>query len=115
LAVEGDIQTLLAALVSGRCYPLVAPELVVKPYIVYSVISNVPSVSLDGPTDTEQRRIQVDVWGETYASVKGLEVTIKSTMAGSSIVNIPLSTMDLYESETKLFRISMDFSVWITG
>lgn len=110
--IEGDIQALLASLVAGRCYPLVAPESVVKPYITYQVISNVPEVTLEGPCGTERLRIQIDVWGSTYATVKGLETQIKSTMAVSSIVNIPLMTQDLYESEVKTYRQLMEFAIW---
>jgi len=112
LAVEGDLKTLLGTLVSGRCYPLVAPDLTPTPYIVYSVISNIPQTTLDGPTGTENRRVQFDVWGDTYGAVKALEVTVKSTMAASVIRNLPLSTMDMYESETKLYRVTMDYSIW---
>lgn len=112
MAVEGDLQTLLAALVSGRAYPMVAPQGVVKPYIIYHVVSNVPSVSLDGPNGTENRRMQVDVWADTYGGAKTLEGQVKAAMAAASIVNVPLSTRDEYESETQLFRVSMDYSVW---
>jgi len=112
LAVEGDLKTALGTLVSSRCFALVAPDLTPTPYIIYSVVSNIPQVSLDGPTGTENRRVQVDVWGGSYGEVKALEVTVKSTMAASSIRNVPLSTMDMYESETKLYRVTMDYSIW---
>lgn len=112
MAVEGDLKTLLGTLVSGRCFPLVAPDGTPVPYIVYSVVSNVPQVSLDGPIGTENRRTQFDLYDATYGGVKALESTVKSTMAASSIVNVPLSTMDLHEPETNLFRVTMDFSIW---
>ena len=84
----------------------------VTPYIIYAVISNIPTTTLDGPTGLENRRMQVDVWGATYGEVKALEVTVKSTMAASTITNVPLSTMDLHEPETNLFRVTMDYSIW---
>lgn len=113
MAIEGDIQALLAPLVSGRCYPLVnTSTAIVKPYLTFQVVSNVPTVSLDGPSNLENRRVQIDVWADTYGAAKSLEATIKTTMQGSSFVNIPLLTQDFYEEETKLYRVSMDFSVW---
>lgn len=112
MAIEGTIQTLLAALVSGRCYPLNAPDPVAKPYITFQVISNIPSVSLDGPNGTENRRIQIDIWASTYGAAKTLENSVKAAMVAASFVNVPLSTGDLYENDTQLYRVSMDYSIW---
>lgn len=112
MAIEGTLQTLLAALVSGRCYPLTAPDKTERPYIVYQVVSNVPSVSLDGPNGTENRRIQIDVWGASYNEVKTLELSVKTAMNSALFCNIPLSTGDLYEPDTQLYRVTMDYSIW---
>jgi hypothetical protein len=113
MAIEGDIQSLLATLVSGRCYPLVnTSTTIIKPYITYQVVSSVPTVSLDGPSGLENRRTQVDVWADTYGAAKALEIAVKSAMQGAYFVNIPLLAQDFYEEETKLYRVSMDFSVW---
>jgi hypothetical protein len=112
MSTEGDIQTVLASLVSGRCFPIIAPDETAKPYITYQVVSNIPETTLDGPTGTENRRLQIDVFDTTYGAVKTLEATIKSTMASAAIVNIPLSTGDLYEGDTQLYRVTMDYSIW---
>lgn len=113
MAVENDAYTLLAALVSNRAFPMVAPEGTATPYITYQVISNIPVVCLDGITGTENRRFQIDGWADSYAAAKTLESSIKAAFAASvTIVNVPLSTMDGYEPETKLYRVTMDYSVW---
>lgn len=112
MAIEGTLQTLLAALVSGRCYPLNAPDPVDKPYITFQVVSNIPSVSLDGPNGTENRRMQIDIWDKTYGGAKALELSVKAAMVSAVFTNIPLSTGDLYESETQLYRVTMDYSIW---
>lgn len=112
MAIETDLQALLSPYVSGRCYPMVAPEKTVKPYITYQVIANVPLVTLDGPCGKERARVQVDVWGDTYATVKGLASQIKAALASSTIINVPLMTQDLYDSETKLYRQLIDIAIW---
>lgn len=112
MPVEGDLQTALGALVSGRAYPVEAPEFCETPYIVYTVISNIPELSLDGPTGAENRRMQIDIWGGSYGAVKALEVAVKAAMAASLIVNVPISIMDGYEPETRLHRVMMEYSVW---
>lgn len=111
-AIEGDIKALLATLVANRCYAVTPPPSCPKPYIIFQVISNVPDVSLDGPTGLSRRRVQVDAYGDTYEAVKTLEQQIFAAMAGAAFKTVPLVSRDLYEQEVKTFRITMDFSIW---
>lgn len=112
MAIEGDIQAVLSALVAGRCYPMTAPDRTERPYIVYQVISNVPENTLDGADGTENRRVQVDVWGKSYGESKTLELLVKSAMEAASFINILMVSRDSFESETQLYRVSIDYSVW---
>ena len=112
MAVEGDIQTVLGALVANRCYPLIAPQETASPYIIYQVISTVPETSLDGPTGTNRRRVQVDVYADTYGAAKVLEQSIGAAMQAADFTNLPLSATDLFESEVQLYRVTMDFAIW---
>jgi len=112
LAIEYTIGTLLKTLVSNRAYPLKAPLNVVKPYITFQVVSNVPEVALDGPIGTENRRVQIDAWDDDYPGVKTLEASIKAAMIAATFVNVPLNSMDLDDPETGLYRVTMDYSIW---
>ncbi len=113
MSIELDIQTLLGALVSGRCYPLVAPDSVVKPYITFQVITEKELVVLDGPTGTENKTVQVNVWAKTYGEAKTLKQSIKDVMKTAVFANIPIpGGGDRYEPETQLYGEITDFSVW---
>jgi hypothetical protein len=113
VAIEGDIQTVLAALVSGRCYPMVAPDPVAKPYIVYQVISDVMENTLKGYSGCSSKRVQVDIYHNVYGGVKTLMELVRTSMSvATNIKNVHLSTQDLYEDEAHLYRISMDFLIW---
>jgi hypothetical protein len=111
MTIEATIQTALGALVSGRCYPLVATDPVVKPYIIYSVISDVQENGLDGFLDIANKRIQVDVYTTSYGATKTLAASCKAAMVGVGS-SIHLSSQELFESDTQLYRITMDFSLW---
>lgn len=69
--------SLLAHLVRGRCYPMFVPEgeKLPPPYIVYSIISNLPDNTLDGITGHEWVRVQIDVYTSDYDST--LELAAK--------------------------------------
>jgi hypothetical protein len=112
MTIEATIQTALGALVSGRCYPLVAPDPAVKPYIVYSLISDVQLNSLDGFSGLAEKRVQVDVYTTSYGATKATATACKSAMAIGLPQSIHLSSQDLYEPDTQLYRITMDFSLW---
>jgi len=111
MAIEGDVQALLATLVSDRCYPTTPPEGTATPYIIYQVIANVPYVSHDGSTGLSKRRMQVDVWASTYTVQKSIEKLVFSTMEGSELSNIPLMAVDMYDQDAKLYRSLMEFSI----
>lgn len=112
MSTELTIQTALAALVSGRCYPLNAPDPVVKPCIVYQVISDVQTNSLDGFSGLSNKRIQVDAYATAYGAVKALASSVKAAMSTALPESVHLSSQDLFENDTQLYRITMDFSDW---
>lgn len=112
MTIEASIQTALGALVSGRCYPLTAPDPVIKPYIIYSVISDVPANSLDGYSGISQKRIQVDIYSTTYGGVKAMAATVKDSFTVALPQSVHLSSQELHEPDTQLYRITMDFSLW---
>jgi hypothetical protein len=115
MSVEASLQAALAALVSGRCYPLVAPDGTAKPYITFQVIDDTETVTLDGPSGTERLRVQVSVWDKTYGGAKTLLANVKATMAAASFVNIPLpGGGDTYEPQTQLYGYIKDFAIWTT-
>jgi len=116
MTIEATIQTALGALVSGRCYPLVAPDPVIKPYIIYSVISDVDENLLDdNDTGFSNARYQVDVYTTSYGETKALggkAGTIKAAWIAAFPQSIRLSYQELHEPDTQLYRITMDFSLW---
>lgn len=112
MAIEGDVQAVLSALVAGRCYPMAAPEMVATPYIIFQVISNPTLNTLEGDAGISERRFQVDVWADTYGGAKALSKSVSTAMAAATFTNIKISDNDLYEPETKIYRVSMDFGVW---
>ena len=115
MAVEGDIQTALASLVSDRCYPAgEVPDSPTDPYIVFQTIFTNVGVCLTGSTYKENKRVQVDAYGRGYEVTKALEAQIKTAMAGASAFkSVPINHgTDLYDTEAKLHRQLLEFSIW---
>lgn len=112
MEIEGLIQAQIAPLTTGRCYPLTAPDPVVKPYLVFSVISDVQMNGLDGFAGLSNRRVQIDVYATSYGASKTLASAVKTSMSTAAFTNSHLSSQDLFEPDTQLYRVTMDFSIW---
>jgi hypothetical protein len=112
MTIETTIYTALSSLASGKVYPLVAPEKVAAPFIVYSRIASTPENTLEGGATIDQVRIQVDTYANTYSAVKSLAESVRSAMEGSGAKATLQTDQDLFEPDLKLYRISQDYYCW---
>lgn len=115
MSIETTIYTALSSLASGKVYPLVAPEKVTAPYIVYSRISSTPENTLDGGATIDLVRIQVDTYANTYSAVKLLAESVRSALEGSAAKATLQTDQDLFEPDLKVYRISQDYYCWQRG
>jgi hypothetical protein len=114
MTIETAIYTALSGLASGKVYPLVAPEKVTAPYIVYSRISSTPENTLDGGSTIDLVRIQVDTYANTYSACKNLAESVRVAMESGVVKSTMQTDQDLFEPDLKVYRISQDYYVWQT-
>ena len=108
-----QVVTLLGGIASGGVhYGVNKSQTISVPYIVIQRVASVPNVSLQGASDLQNTRMQVDVYAKTVAEVDTLVRQIAAAFAASIITNVPVLSVDLFEPETKLFRTTKDFSIW---
>lgn len=109
--IEGDLYTHLKAnvpSVSGRLYPLLMPQDCTKPAMVYSV-------TYDGDIETlgcvvgQNIRFQIDIYGESYSSVKMIKEELKTALYSFAYKPINLSVTEDFEQDVKLHRQIFDF------
>lgn len=107
------IYSLLGSLVDGRCYPLFVPESekLPPPYIVYSIISNLPDNVLDGITGHEWVRVQIDVYTINYDDTIAL-----SNQAVNQLNTITPSVYGgtTYLYDDGLYRGLIEYEFWQT-
>lgn len=105
----------VSALVSTRVYPLIAPQNVTVPYLVYQRVSGSPVNEMAGYAGLENPRYQIDVYDDDYAGARALAVKVRTAMNAATVFTaLQQSDTDLYEAEASLFRVTMDFSIWTT-
>jgi hypothetical protein len=104
----------LTTSVGTRIYPAVAPQTATLPYIVYRKVSANKQYAHSGPLSLTFDRVQVSVFSTGYLAGK--------TIAGNAITALEgwtdaqavfkANELDLYEPDTKVFHIPVDFLIW---
>lgn len=106
----------VVALVGTRIYPGVMPQNVVMPALVLTVVTDVGEDTFDSDAATVLRnaRVQIDGYAEQYKDAEAAMNAVDDAMQAQSaeFKAYRADRRDLYETPTRLHRISMDFSVW---
>lgn len=89
----------VAAVVSGRIYPLVLPRLNrTYPAISYQVISDPPAAGAsDGTLEARQARIQVNCWALTYAAADALADAVVAALRGNGDLSGTPPLLNIYD------------------
>jgi len=112
VSLETSLQALLAAV--APAYQDVAKQSQGAPFIVWTEVISSINNTLLGASNVQNTRLQIDCYSATPAARQVLATSVSTAMANASFSNVLLSTQSLYETETKLFRCTLDFSVWST-
>ena len=109
------------ALAGTRVYPLVLPDEGPMPAITYQRISPGRSYTTTGRVELARIRLQIDCWAEEYSQVKALFAGVLASLEcfrgtlpeGTYVDTIQLdSASDLYDSVSRLYRVTSDFFVF---
>lgn len=112
----------VAALVSARVYPLVAPQDVARPYLVYQRISTPRVRSHSGPSGLAHPRFQITAVASTYGSARSLANAVRAALDGYSgaMGDAPgVQTAGFLDNEAEnylddipAYVVRMDFILW---
>lgn len=118
MSLEAQVRSLLAPLVSGRCYPDVIPDgTPTFPLIVYQGVGGRAIEFMDKTIpDQEHARVQVVVWCKTRleASQLAREAREALVMSDSMSVETYGAAVWLYEEALKLYGARTDYGIWHT-
>ncbi len=122
--MEEALTSLLSGVAGGRRYWVRAPQsLSTRPYVIMFKVSGNRDYHLKGASRYVKSRVQVDAYGETYASAKATSRAVVSavssftgTVGGVQIQRIYVDDgRDLPDDDTgeitELFRISLDLMI----
>lgn len=108
----------LGTYVGTRVYPDLAPQDVVRPFLVWQDISMQQMNDLSGSSETNGLNnylIQVTTWSKTRTQARDVDSAVRTAMAaGAGFKSVMTGARSMsYEPDTKLFGMQSDFSVWL--
>lgn len=120
MTFEADLRTHLSessitSYVGERIQPVIRQEDGTLPALTYMRVAGVPQTDLDGDDGNLLNiRIQIDVWSRSHDESKVIAEAVRLRMqtAAASFRSVMVIDEDFYEDETRLHRVSMDFSCW---
>jgi hypothetical protein len=84
-----------------------APQNGDKPYITWQLVSGVPENNLSDPPPVDRQSVQVDCWHQTDAGIEVLADAVRDAI--EPVAHMTSAFNDSRETETKLFRIGLNF------
>jgi hypothetical protein len=111
MTIQEAVYAAITTNMAGRVYPNRAPQTVTLPYATYSVISQIEYPSLAGLGSLNARtRVQIDVVAATYTEAQTRAATVRADLHAALGAGAHLdSWQDLFDDETRLYRVAMDW------
>ena len=112
-------QTVLAALTTGsplptaagsRVYAILLPQNIGMPAISFQRVATDPDASLSGNSGLDRVRLQIDCWARGYNEAKMLSAEVRVVL--EALGALLVMDLDGYEPTEKLYRSTLDFSLW---
>lgn len=108
-----DLQAVLAPLAAGGAhYAINETEPPATPYIVFQVVASGINAGLQGRSDMQSTRVQIDVYSPRIDEVQALWSAIDAAMEASPMENVMLSWLDTYDTGVGCYRRITDYLVW---
>lgn len=103
----------LTALVGTRIYPQWLPQDTTLPAVTFAQVSENPQNTIGGELALKNHQYQFDVFASSYSSAQAVAAALNTAVAGASAFEAyRLTQQDLYEPQTEVHRVSVDFSIW---
>lgn len=114
--IEAELNTHLmadtnvTALLSDKYYPTHKPQGIKPPYAVYYVISDNSNQCLGGGIYQNETRIQINLYGTSYAEVVNIKNAVKDSVVGFKS-SYDINVIDGYDDNTEYFKKILDFKL----
>ena len=100
----------LTAIVGQRIYMDNAPQGVAKPYVTWTYVGGRTSPFLGDVPGIDNQVCMFDIWSENATQRDAIYAAMIAVL--DPVANMLAQPMSGWEFETKLFRLTFDYSFW---
>ena len=103
---------------SGRIYPIAAPDNTQKPYLTFRVVSDFSGYTLDGNSGQGNKTIQISVIFENYLEANSIAEAVEQAIANWPAVEPDIQVItkknhsELYDEIFQVKRIDLEYEVF---
>lgn len=103
----------ITAIVGGNITAMRALDSALPPYLLTEVASHQQMNTLTGVDPLDHARIRCHLYGESYNVLLDLEEAVRNAMNGATTFSAQyIFGFEMYEDDTKLYHLVLDFSLW---
>lgn len=88
-----------------------APQDSSKPYITWFILTGTPANTLSEKPEIDAISVQVDCWHQSDAGVENLAIAVRNAM--EDVSHMTAIVINEREQQTKLYRVGLQFDVWL--
>lgn len=108
--IEADIFPLIKHLASGQVYPYIAPPGTIAPWVIFSLPASTADDVLMGQSGASATSLQIDIYAPTIDDARNLLEQVKTLI--KDLMPVALMSSNGYESDTALYRSTIEVQVW---
>lgn len=109
---EAELFALIEPALTGRVFMVLAPQEAHEPYVIFSLISALPSLTLRGDAKASLMNYRIDSYARTHRDALEIMERIAAIVDACNGDPMLENRQDLYEQDTRLHRVSVVLSTW---
>ncbi|WP_395066191.1 DUF3168 domain-containing protein [Paraburkholderia silvatlantica] len=107
-----ELFALLTQALPGRVFKALAPQGTPEPYVVYALVSGVPSNTMCGNAHAARMSYRVDSYAKTQRDAQNVIDAIGVLVDACEGDPVIENWQDIYEQDTRIHRVSVVLSTW---
>lgn len=115
-----NAEATVSATLGNRIFPVGGRQGQAYPYATYQRISTQTAAHLDGPSDLDWPRFQIDIWGQSVPSLWAAADAIRAFLEAATHTAAGLTFTATFQDqrgpeideETRNWRVSQDYLLW---
>lgn len=110
---ETQLFALLDRALPGRTFMMLAPQGKPEPYVIYSLISGTPRLTMRGDAKATLMNYRIDSYARSHRDALDIMERVFGLVDACEGDPMIEGRQDIYEQDTRIHRVSVVLSTWL--